>query len=94
MNIVTGARLVITDSGGLQEETTYLGIPCLTLRENTERPVTVTQGTNKLTHAADLAADIDRVLSGDWPKGQCPPFWDGKTAERAVESLKKRSEAD
>ena len=94
MNIVTGARLVITDSGGLQEETTYLGIPCLTLRENTERPVTVTQGTNKLTHAADLAADIDRVLSGDWPTGQCPPFWDGKTAERAVESLEKRSEAD
>ena len=94
MNIVTGAKLVITDSGGIQEETTYLGIPCLTLRENTERPVTVTQGTNKLTRAADLAGDIDKVLSGDWPTGQCPPLWDGRTAERAVESLRKRSEND
>jgi UDP-N-acetylglucosamine 2-epimerase (non-hydrolysing) len=92
MNIVTGARLVITDSGGLQEETTYLGIPCLTLRENTERPVTVTDGTNKLTRARDLAGDIEKVLSGDWPTGQCPPLWDGRTAERAVESLRKRSE--
>jgi UDP-N-acetylglucosamine 2-epimerase (non-hydrolysing) len=91
MNIVTGARLIITDSGGLQEETTYLGIPCLTLRENTERPVTITQGTNKLTRAGDLAGDVDRVLSGDWPTGQRPPLWDGRTAQRAVESLKKRS---
>ena len=94
MNIVTGAKLVITDSGGLQEETTYLGIPCLTLRENTERPVTVTQGTNKLTRAADLAGDIDKVLSGDWPTGQCPPLWDGRTAKRAVESLRKRSRSN
>jgi UDP-N-acetylglucosamine 2-epimerase (non-hydrolysing) len=94
MNIVTGARLVITDSGGLQEETTYLGIPCLTLRENTERPVTVTQGTNKLTRASDLAGDIDKVLSGDWPTGQCPPLWDGRTADRAVEALRRRTKSD
>lgn len=90
MNVATGATLVITDSGGLQEETTYLGIPCLTLRENTERPITVTQGTNELVGAADLPGHVSRILSGDWKKGSVPPLWDGRTAERAVESLKKR----
>lgn len=93
MNIVTGARVVITDSGGLQEETTYLGIPCLTLRENTERPVTVTMGTNKLIRADNLDEHLTRVLAGDWRKGQRPPLWDGKAAERAVECLKRRSGA-
>jgi UDP-N-acetylglucosamine 2-epimerase (non-hydrolysing) len=91
MNLVTGARLVITDSGGLQEETTYLGIPCLTLRENTERPITVTLGTNKLVDAETLGENLQAILRGDWPAGQCPPLWDGKTAERAVESLRRRS---
>lgn len=90
MNLVTGASIVITDSGGLQEETTYLDIPCLTLRENTERPVTVMQGTNKLIGPADLANQVQKILSGDWKKGSCPPLWDGQTASRAVESLKKR----
>lgn len=91
MNLVTGARLVITDSGGLQEETTYLGIPCLTLRENTERPITVSLGTNRLADAGSLAEHVRSILGGDWPAGQCPPLWDGKTAERAVESLRRRS---
>lgn len=91
MNVVTGARMIVTDSGGLQEETTYLDIPCLTLRENTERPITVTQGTNKLVRAANLADNIAVVLNGEWPSGQCPPLWDGKTALRAVESLRMRS---
>lgn len=91
MNILTGARLAITDSGGLQEETTYLGIPCLTMRDNTERPVTVTQGTNRLVTAADLPEQVKKALSGDWSKGQCPPLWDGSTAKRAVQSLKRRS---
>jgi UDP-N-acetylglucosamine 2-epimerase (non-hydrolysing) len=91
MNLVTGARLVITDSGGLQEETTYLGIPCLTMRENTERPITVTRGTNKLVDAGSLADNLQAILAGNWPTGECPPLWDGKTAARAVESLRRRS---
>jgi UDP-N-acetylglucosamine 2-epimerase (non-hydrolysing) len=92
MSLVTGARVVITDSGGLQEETTYLGIPCLTLRENTERPITCTMGTNKLVDAHSLAANLQTVLDGKWQKGECPPLWDGKTAARAVECLRVRTE--
>ncbi len=91
MSMFTGARVVITDSGGLQEETTYLGIPCLTMRENTERPITVTMGTNKLVDAASLAANLEIVLSGEWQTGECPPLWDGKTAQRAVECLLRRT---
>ncbi len=91
MSLVTGARVVITDSGGLQEETTYLGIPCLTLRENTERPVTVTMGTNKLVDAHSLAENLETVLQGKWHEGKRPPLWDGKTAGRAVAALKKRA---
>ena len=89
MNIVIGAALVITDSGGLQEETTYLGIPCLTMRENTERPITVLQGTNKLVGTGDLLSCVQQILAGDWPQGSRPPLWDGKTAQRAVKSLEK-----
>jgi len=91
MNLVVGARLVITDSGGLQEETTYLGIPCLTLRENTERPITVTMGTNKLVNADTLDRNLQAILAGKWPSGQRPPLWDGNTANRAVAALKRRS---
>lgn len=91
MNLVTGASCVITDSGGLQEETTYLGIPCLTLRDNTERPVTTSAGTNKLVNARNLAENLKCVLSGKWKSGTVPPLWDGKTAMRAVDCLKRRS---
>ena len=91
MSLVTGAKLVITDSGGIQEETTYLGIPCLTLRENTERPITISEGTNKLVNVDTLLPNIDRILEGDWPGGRCPPMWDGATAARAVQSLKNRA---
>jgi UDP-N-acetylglucosamine 2-epimerase (non-hydrolysing) len=90
MNLVFNSRFLLTDSGGVQEETTYLGIPCLTLRKNTERPITVTEGTNRLVNVEDLTASVTEILSGDWPKGRVPDRWDGKTAERIAESLRKR----
>jgi len=89
MNLVSNAALCITDSGGIQEETTYLDIPCLTVRPNTERPITVTEGTNRLVKPADLVAEAGRALRGDWPHGRKPDLWDGRTAARCVASLKK-----
>jgi len=92
MSLVRQARLVITDSGGIQEETTYLGIPCLTLRETTERPITITQGTNRLVTTETLASGVAQILGspslGEWPHGVHPELWDGHRAERVVESLR------
>jgi len=93
MNLVTGARLAITDSGGLQEETTYLGIPCVTLRPNTERPVTVSEGTNRLAQPEQLGACLDEIMTGNWPGGRCPELWDGHTAGRCVDSLRRHLHA-
>lgn len=83
------ATLVITDSGGIQEETTYLGVPCLTIRENTERPVTVTLGTNILVgqDMKRLQAEVKRILAGERKQGRVPPLWDGHTAERIAEVI-------
>ena len=93
MSLVSNAAMVVTDSGGVQEETTYLGIPCLTLRENTERPVTVTLGTNRLITPDGLQARVDQVLAGEWPAGQRPELWDGQTAARCVADLRRRATA-
>jgi UDP-N-acetylglucosamine 2-epimerase (non-hydrolysing) len=85
----TRAAVVITDSGGIQEETTYLGVPCLTVRENTERPVTVTLGTNILVGEDKnrLTAELKNVLDGKGKKGIVPPLWDGHTGDRIADIL-------
>jgi UDP-N-acetylglucosamine 2-epimerase (non-hydrolysing) len=89
LDLMMHARLVLTDSGGVQEETTILGVPCLTLRENTERPVTVIQGTNTLvgTDPQRIVDAVDAVLAGQGKEGSVPELWDGRAAERIVAVL-------
>ena len=86
------AKVVITDSGGLQEETTALGIPCLTLRENTERPATIEEGTNQLVMVVDLERKVLDILAGLGKRGRVPEFWDGRAAERIVGVLQRISQ--
>lgn len=81
------ATLVITDSGGIQEETTFLGIPCLTVRDNTERPITVWEGTNKLIGINEIEYEVEKILKGNGKKGKVPHLWDGNAAGRVVDIL-------
>ena len=81
-------KFVLTDSGGIQEETTYLNVPCLTLRPNTERPITITQGTNELVSMENIEGRVETILSGEWKQGKRPELWDGKTAKRIADLLK------
>ena len=86
LQLEAGARLVLTDSGGVQEETTYLGVPCLTARPNTERPVTVTEGTNQLVSGQrDML--VQAVARSQNKLGVIPELWDGKAAQRIVQTL-------
>ena len=88
MNLVFNCKFVITDSGGLQEETTYLGIPCFTLRPNTERPITINQGTNRLCSVDNLENNVKTVLLERNLRSTMPELWDGHTAKRVIESIK------
>ena len=87
--MVEHAKVVVTDSGGITEETTVMGVPCITLRDNTERPETCTIGTNKLigTKPEAIKPALDLLFAGQWQQGAIPPLWDGHTAERIIEIL-------
>jgi UDP-N-acetylglucosamine 2-epimerase (non-hydrolysing) len=91
LNLMAHAKVVLTDSGGIQEETTILNIPCITLRDTTERPITLTDGTNVLVHndPEKIVAEVKKVLDGQTRVSQCPSLWDGHTAERIVGILAK-----
>ena len=89
LKLMTEAKVVLTDSGGIQEETTILGIPCITMRNNTERPVTVLEGTNTLvgTEKNRIVEKASEVLNGYIPTGRRPELWDGRASERIVRVL-------
>jgi UDP-N-acetylglucosamine 2-epimerase (non-hydrolysing) len=89
LSLVAGAAVVMTDSGGLQEESSVLGVPCLTMRANTERPVTVTLGTSRLVgnNPDRIRSAFAAVLRGEWPKGQPIPLWDGHAGTRVAAEL-------
>jgi len=93
--VMDRARLVLTDSGGVQEETTVLGVPCLTLRDNTERAITIHEGTNRLTgmRPAAVVRAVDEILRNGSVAHRVPPLWDGHAAERIVEIVLRRLDA-
>jgi UDP-N-acetylglucosamine 2-epimerase (non-hydrolysing) len=96
LKLLSDATLVITDSGGIQEETTALGVPCLTLRENTERPITISEGTNVLVgvNCGRLVQEAQRILRGEGKKGHVPELWDGRASARIVHTLVAQIGAD
>jgi UDP-N-acetylglucosamine 2-epimerase (non-hydrolysing) len=89
VKLVKESRFVLTDSGGIQEETTVLGIPCFTMRKNTERPVTITKGTNTIVRNdhSRIMNEVNNILNGKIKQGKIPELWDGKTAKRIMEIL-------
>jgi UDP-N-acetylglucosamine 2-epimerase (non-hydrolysing) len=89
LSLQSKATVVITDSGGIQEETTFLRVPCLTVRENTERPITTTLGTNVLVGRSmkRLQEEVDRILAGNFTSGDIPPLWDGRTGQRIAQEM-------
>ena len=87
ISLVRGSAAVITDSGGVQEETTMLGVPCMTLRPNTERPITITHGTNRLATPETLLALLDDALQDNAPTPRTPPLWDGRSGERIADAI-------
>jgi UDP-N-acetylglucosamine 2-epimerase (non-hydrolysing) len=89
IGLIEACKLVVTDSGGIQEETTYLKIPCLTMRENSERPSTIAIGTNVLigSDLERLRSELENIASGKFKRGSVPPLWDGKAAERIVADI-------
>lgn len=93
MSLVMHAAAIITDSGGIQEETTYLGVPCLTLRDNTERPITITEGTSRLVRAETLVSALEAALAESRSQRRRPDLWDGETAGRCLADLRARMAA-
>ena len=87
--LIKNATFILTDSGGIQEETTYLKVPCLTVRPTTERPITIWEGSNTLIKIDDIGEEVNKILNGNYKAGKVPKCWDGKTALRIVEQLEK-----
>ena len=94
MSLIFDAKIVVTDSGGIQEETTYLGIPCVTLRHNTERPITITEGTNRLATFDSLGTEVEHALATLPVRSRPLELWDGRTADRIVSLLKRDAESE
>ncbi len=93
LKLLMEAKFILTDSGGIQEESTYFGVPCLTLRPQTERPITIWEGTNKMVklETEDIIKEANEILNGNIKQGRIPKYWDGKTAERIVKIFRERA---